>query len=50
MKAKIMIQLIWITFFSMQMFLSVMLLNFLIAIISQSYEEVMSTTLTSQYK
>jgi len=31
------------------MFLSVMLLNFLIAIISQSYEEVMSTALTSQY-
>jgi len=33
-KAWVMVQVIWFTFFAMQMFLSVMLLNFLIAIIS----------------
>jgi hypothetical protein len=39
---KLMVAIIWITWFMNQLFILIILLNFLIAIISQSYEQVMS--------
>jgi hypothetical protein len=45
-----MVYFIWFMWLVMQMFLSVILLNFLIAIISQSYEEVMNQNVINKLK
>jgi len=45
-----MIYFIWFMWVTMQVFLSIILLNFLIAIISQSYEEVMNQNVINKLK
>jgi hypothetical protein len=49
-QAVFMIYFIWVMWVGMQVFLSIILLNFLIAIISQSYEEVMNQSVISKLK
>jgi hypothetical protein len=47
---QLMINLIWVVWIMNQLLMLVVLLNFLIAIISQSYEESMSKELINRYK
>ena len=49
-EGKIMITLIWIVWVSSLYIMVIMMLNFLIAIISQSYENVMSQQIVFQYQ
>jgi hypothetical protein len=46
---RLMVGFIWITWFMNQLFILIILLNFLIAIISQSYEQVMSQATVNKY-